>query len=155
MSKARSAIQKAYSSNRYRILDRDNNECFYCGSTENLQIDHIIPIKLGGTGLLINLVTACKACNFDKGTKLLSPTLIHLVLLRNCVQNMGLSDYTMLENIMINKTNAVNYKRKKRKHGLMGTKPVVAKVIRHKLISIEIENGFEIRPIEVIEYVTQ
>jgi len=153
------AIHKAYSDNRYKILERDNNECFYCGSAENLQIDHIIPIKLGGTGLLVNLVTACRTCNFEKGAKLLSPALIYLVLLRNCIQNMGLSDYAGLEKIMIDKTNIVSYKKKKKRKEEKEREeeklyePKIIKITKYKLMSIEKENGFEIKPIKVTEYI--
>jgi len=40
--------------------------CVYCGSTENLATDHIIPIDKGGTQDSKNLVTACKSCNSSK-----------------------------------------------------------------------------------------
>ena len=40
--------------------------CVYCGSTENLATDHIIPINKGGTQDPKNLIRACKSCNSAK-----------------------------------------------------------------------------------------
>lgn len=43
--------------------------CNYCGSSENLALDHIFPKKYGGTDAAENLIFACKACNSSKGKK--------------------------------------------------------------------------------------
>lgn len=40
--------------------------CFYCGSTEDIQIDHVVPIARGGTHSIGNLISACKNCNSSK-----------------------------------------------------------------------------------------
>ena len=40
--------------------------CAYCGSTENLEIDHIKPISKGGTNDFENLQILCKRCNCRK-----------------------------------------------------------------------------------------
>jgi hypothetical protein len=48
---------------RQRIYDRDGNACVFCGTTERLTLDHIIPRSRGGTDRLDNLQTACKRCN--------------------------------------------------------------------------------------------
>lgn len=37
--------------------------CFYCGSNEQIQIDHVIPIARGGRHSIGNLVAACAKCN--------------------------------------------------------------------------------------------
>ena len=52
------------------IYKRDGYECQYCGSKENLVIDHIIPFSKGGKTELNNLQTLCKKCNSEKGNKL-------------------------------------------------------------------------------------
>jgi len=40
--------------------------CVYCGSTDNLSIDHIIPISKGGNQDPKNLIRACSSCNKSK-----------------------------------------------------------------------------------------
>lgn len=42
-------------------------KCRVCGSTENLTIDHKLPIALGGTDDIKNLWVLCKKCNGIKG----------------------------------------------------------------------------------------
>lgn len=51
------------------IKRRDNNDCIYCGSADDLCVDHIYPIILGGTDDYNNLACACKTCNSSKGGK--------------------------------------------------------------------------------------
>lgn len=43
--------------------------CNYCGVTENLSIDHILPKRLGGPESADNFVYACQSCNSSKGKK--------------------------------------------------------------------------------------
>lgn len=43
--------------------------CCFCGSTENLSIDHLIPRKKGGIDEGDNLILACRSCNSSKGKK--------------------------------------------------------------------------------------
>jgi hypothetical protein len=40
--------------------------CCYCGSRENLSVDHLIPTKKGGKNVGENLVWACRSCNSSK-----------------------------------------------------------------------------------------
>lgn len=42
--------------------------CCYCGSSERLSIDHLVPLHRGGLDLPENMVWACRACNSSKGT---------------------------------------------------------------------------------------
>lgn len=39
------------------------NECLICGSKENLEIHHIVPISKGGTNEIENLAILCRKCN--------------------------------------------------------------------------------------------
>jgi 5-methylcytosine-specific restriction endonuclease McrA len=48
-----------------------NSPCFYCGSHDSIQIDHVIPIAKGGTHGIGNLVSACQKCNKSKSDKLI------------------------------------------------------------------------------------
>jgi 5-methylcytosine-specific restriction endonuclease McrA len=52
---------------RQNIFRRDNNSCQYCGKTEDLTLDHVIPKSRGGRTSWDNLTTACKRCNSRKG----------------------------------------------------------------------------------------
>lgn len=47
------------------------SSCFYCGSDNQIEIDHVIPISKGGRHSIGNLVSACKKCNRSKTNKYL------------------------------------------------------------------------------------
>ena len=53
---------------RDSIKARDNYRCVYCGSDENLTIDHVRPKCMGGVDNADNCVTACRSCNQAKGS---------------------------------------------------------------------------------------
>jgi 5-methylcytosine-specific restriction endonuclease McrA len=57
---------------RQLIKLRDGNRCTYCGSTENLTIDHVRPQCHGGETNADNCVTACLKCNQAKGSMALN-----------------------------------------------------------------------------------
>ena len=50
------------------IYERDK-VCIYCGATENLTLDHLIPLSRGGAHTQDNLAVACRVHNSKKGTK--------------------------------------------------------------------------------------
>lgn len=60
-----------YLKHKGRIFERDGDACVYCGSADNLVIDHLIPVSRGGDSEPDNLVTACKSCNSGKSGRLL------------------------------------------------------------------------------------
>ena len=43
-------------------------KCMYCGSTDKMTIDHIVPCHHEGTSNRDNLTSACRKCNSYKGT---------------------------------------------------------------------------------------
>jgi 5-methylcytosine-specific restriction endonuclease McrA len=45
------------------------NRCIYCGSTERLQVEHLIPLSRGGSNWPANLAPACAPCNQGKRDK--------------------------------------------------------------------------------------
>ena len=45
------------------------NECIYCGSKENLSIEHILPRCCKGPDIPDNAVKICRKCNSTKGGK--------------------------------------------------------------------------------------
>lgn len=54
---------------RQKIYDRDMNKCLVCGSPDNLTIDHIVPLSLGGANNESNYQTLCCEHNRKKGNK--------------------------------------------------------------------------------------
>lgn len=48
------------------VRKRDGDACRYCGSGEDLTIDHVIPRVQGGPDRAHNLVVACRVCNSRK-----------------------------------------------------------------------------------------
>jgi len=54
---------------RFEVLRRDEHTCQYCGCRApdvQLQVDHVVPVALGGTDNPSNLVAACRDCNSGK-----------------------------------------------------------------------------------------
>ena len=54
---------------RWKVLNRDNFTCQYCGQSAPsviLHVDHKIAKALGGTDSEDNLITACSSCNIGK-----------------------------------------------------------------------------------------
>jgi len=52
---------------RQEIKEQWNHECAYCGSKDNLTIDHVIPRCKGGSDFSKNAVCCCRDCNQSKG----------------------------------------------------------------------------------------
>ncbi len=46
---------------------RDGYKCQYCGDTQKLTMDHVIPRRYGGRTNYENIVAACAPCNHKKG----------------------------------------------------------------------------------------
>lgn len=71
MSKRKSISKKT----RFEVFKRDNFTCQYCGKMAPdviLEVDHINPVKCGGSNDILNLITSCKDCNRGKGSRKLS-----------------------------------------------------------------------------------
>jgi hypothetical protein len=49
--------------------ERDGSVCRYCGSTDDLTVDHVVPRARGGSDNLENLAVACRRCNSRKGAR--------------------------------------------------------------------------------------
>ena len=52
------------------VWNRDGGKCVYCGSNENLHLDHIIPFSKGGDTSVENLQLLCQKCNLEKSNKI-------------------------------------------------------------------------------------
>jgi len=57
-----------------RLLQRS---CIYCGSKQDIQIDHVVPLAKGGRHSIGNLAPACKPCNVRKSAKFLTEWKLH------------------------------------------------------------------------------
>lgn len=51
---------------RETIKDNWSHQCAYCGSEDDLTLDHVKPRSLGGPDTSNNVVCACSECNHDK-----------------------------------------------------------------------------------------
>ena len=56
---------------RFNVFLRDKFSCQYCGNKKDLTFDHLLPRSKGGKTNWDNVVTACSACNVQKGGRLL------------------------------------------------------------------------------------
>ena len=61
----------------YKILDKEykklyNSPCAFCGATEKITMDHIIPISRSGNHSIGNLQPLCRSCNSSKKSRLVS-----------------------------------------------------------------------------------
>lgn len=52
------------------VWQRDAGKCVRCGSNQNLEFDHIIPVSMGGANTARNLQLLCEGCNRAKGGSL-------------------------------------------------------------------------------------
>ena len=67
---------------RINVFLRDNYTCQYCYKHfkfSELTFDHVHPISKGGETSWKNIVTCCKKCNSQKGSKLLKETSFKLL----------------------------------------------------------------------------
>lgn len=56
---------------RLQVYEKYGGKCAYCGShirLDEMQVDHIKPLALGGADDISNLAPACRMCNFYKST---------------------------------------------------------------------------------------
>lgn len=48
------------------VLSKTDGLCAYCGTDENITIDHKVPVGRGGDDDMDNLIAACRPCNAEK-----------------------------------------------------------------------------------------
>jgi 5-methylcytosine-specific restriction endonuclease McrA len=66
------------------IMIRDGYRCVYCGTSDNLTIDHIIPQSRGGKTDFENCTTSCRVCNNKKGSR--TPNEAHMPMHKKAYQ---------------------------------------------------------------------
>ena len=57
-------------SRRKFLYEQKGEECCQCGSTENLEFDHIIPHSKGGANTYRNIQLLCEKCNRQKSANI-------------------------------------------------------------------------------------
>ena len=55
---------------RHEVWERDSGQCRACGGQSDLQIDHLIPVSMGGANTVNNLQILCGPCNRTKGASI-------------------------------------------------------------------------------------
>lgn len=56
---------------RMSIYKICNGRCAYCGCKieyKDMQVDHVKPLRIGGTDEMSNMLPACRSCNHYKAT---------------------------------------------------------------------------------------
>lgn len=53
------------------VWKRDKECCVTCGSRNNLEFDHIIPVSKGGSNTIRNIQILCRECNRRKSSKIM------------------------------------------------------------------------------------
>ena len=71
--RARTAgLLSSFTSNQWQqCLSHFNHQCAYCGSTESLEQEHVIPVSRGGHYTPDNIIPACRSCNASKNNKIM------------------------------------------------------------------------------------
>ena len=89
------------------LFGRDRNVCAYCGTHfvnfSRLSRDHIVPRSRGGANTWMNVVTACRPCNANKGSKTLKEAgmeLVYVPYTPNHYENMILQNRNILADQM-------------------------------------------------------
>ncbi len=53
------------------VWNRDGGKCVKCGSNQNIEFDHIIPVSKGGSSTARNIQILCEPCNRSKSDSLI------------------------------------------------------------------------------------
>lgn len=63
--------KKISKSVREQVYKKCNGHCAYCGCVLNykdMQVDHVKPLRIGGSDDITNMLPACRSCNHYKAT---------------------------------------------------------------------------------------
>ena len=63
--------KKLSNTERQKIYDKCKGHCAYCGCEleyRDMQVDHVIPLRRGGSDDVDNMLPACRSCNHYKAT---------------------------------------------------------------------------------------
>lgn len=56
------------SSDRERVFERDGSRCVFCGTTQPLELAHLVPFSSGDASSIDNLITICPNCHMRLDT---------------------------------------------------------------------------------------
>lgn len=65
----RQRIYRQARKHKPHLMEQDGAHCQECGTTENLVVDHIIPLARGGSNEIDNLQLLCWHCNSSKAAR--------------------------------------------------------------------------------------
>lgn len=54
---------------RAAMIELYGDACLMCGTTESIEVDHIVPVSMGGLLVIENVQPLCRSCNSSKGAK--------------------------------------------------------------------------------------
>lgn len=54
---------------RKHVYELHGSRCLCCGGTEEIALDHVMPLALGGSNDVDNLQPLCRSCNSKKGAR--------------------------------------------------------------------------------------
>lgn len=94
-------------SDRNKILEI--KKCLYCGSVDNLHIEHVVPLQVGGTSDYSNLTRACGRCNSFKGIFTIEVFLSRMINKREEIRNYGLRFINKIRSAKRRKTSGFDY----------------------------------------------
>ena len=66
ISLVRQVYKRRVQWSKRNVMIRDGHTCVYCGSEDDLDIDHVVPKAQGGKNKWENCVTSCRDCNREK-----------------------------------------------------------------------------------------
>lgn len=66
LAKTRPGSTSAWRRVRAQVLKRDGYRCRLCGAPAT-HVDHIVPVREGGTDEPVNLPALCERCNLFRG----------------------------------------------------------------------------------------
>ena len=61
--------KRIYKSVREQVYKKCHGHCAYCGCLldyKDMQVDHVIPLRVGGNDDISNMLPACRSCNHYK-----------------------------------------------------------------------------------------
>ena len=82
---------------RKAVMSRDNHQCRRCGSTKQLEIDHIVEQSMGGGDDTSNLQVLCRKCHWIKTQSFIQARKRHWASVKERKEYSAAADLTRLE----------------------------------------------------------